>query len=74
MSIATCHDCQRYIDTDFDPASWIEIGNMRRQTETVCICEACRERREEEQDYWEAQESHAMEEAERLESEGASNG
>ena len=66
MSWLKCHDCEDLINTD-DPESceWIEIGNMRRQTEEVCICQHCYEERCEKQD-WDAQkECQAMDEAEK---------
>jgi len=45
MSMDRCHDCDRLIDTDDDPDCYIEVGNMRSQTKTVCVCEHCRELR-----------------------------
>lgn len=38
-----CSSCSALVDTDDDPESYVEIGNMRAQTETVCLCERCRE-------------------------------
>jgi hypothetical protein len=48
MSMDVCHDCDRPVDTDDDPDCYIEVGNMRRLTQTICVCEPCRERRIEE--------------------------
>ncbi len=66
MSFMKCHDCEKLINTD-DPESceWIEIGNMRRQSEEVCICLDCYAVRVEEHEYRADQECQAMEEAER---------
>ena len=36
MSVITCSDCTRYVDTDFDPASYIEKDDR-------WVCEICRE-------------------------------
>lgn len=46
MSIDRCHDCSTLVDTDDEPEAYIEIGNMRRMTWTICVCRPCRERRE----------------------------
>lgn len=46
MSMDVCHDCGRIVDTDNEPCAYIEVGNMRRLTETICVCERCREERE----------------------------
>lgn len=43
MSIDVCSKCDAYVDTDFDCDCYVEVGNMRKQTETKCICERCRE-------------------------------
>ena len=56
MSWDKCEGCGSFVDTDDDPDAYVEVGNMRRQTKTICLCEKCREEAEEEsaaQDYWE---------------------
>lgn len=47
MSMDICKDCDRLVDTDDDCDCYVEVGSMRRQTETICLCEPCRWRREE---------------------------
>ena len=46
MSMDTCSRCSRPVDTDFDLDCYLEVGNMRSQTYTVCICEPCRDKQE----------------------------
>lgn len=46
MSMDMCVDCDRLVDTDDDCDCYIEVGNMRKQTKTICVCEPCRERRQ----------------------------
>ena len=48
MSIDRCHFCNRAVDTDEDDEAYVEIGNMRRLTSIVCVCERCRDSRSEE--------------------------
>ena len=66
MSYLKCHDCEVMINTD-DPegCEWIEIGNMRRQTEEICICLDCYESRVEQHEHRADQEARAMGDAER---------
>lgn len=49
--MAYCKDCGTLIDTDDDPSCFVEIGNMRRLHRTVILCEPCRERRHDRQEY-----------------------
>lgn len=51
MSWITCHDCGAYINSDDDPDCFVEVGNMRRQTYEIVLCEACRVQREIEQEH-----------------------
>ena len=44
MSICVCESCDRYIDSDFDPDCFVEVGNMRRLHQTKVLCEACRDK------------------------------
>jgi len=44
MSMDVCQRCDTYVDTDEDPDFYCEVGNMRSQTETIGLCERCRER------------------------------
>ena len=39
MSLLPCHHCAALIDTDDDPAAFVELP-----AETVAMCEGCRER------------------------------
>lgn len=41
MSVVRCYWCERQFDQDKDAGDWIEIGNMRRQTQDVWACESC---------------------------------
>ena len=50
MSIIVCQSCDAYIDSDFDPDCFVEVGNMRAQTETKVWCERCRDIYYEEQE------------------------
>lgn len=50
MSIDRCGKCSALVDTDDEPESYVEVGNMRSQTETVCMCRNCREWHEDEQE------------------------
>ena len=63
MSIDTCTHCNAYIDTDEDGDCYIEIGNMRRLTDTICLCEPCREKYFEEQDELHAAGDYAADQA-----------
>lgn len=44
MSICICEKCDRWIDSDSDPDCFVEVGNMRKLTDTIIMCEPCRER------------------------------
>jgi hypothetical protein len=48
VSIDRCSRCGDFVDTDNEPEAYVEIGNMRAQTETVCLCRHHREEHEEE--------------------------
>lgn len=43
MSIETCANCTGPVDTDKDPESQVEIGNMRKLTKVETLCQSCRE-------------------------------
>lgn len=51
MSMVICSDCDAPVDSDNDPDCFVEIGNMRRQTQTIALCENCRGRREDQLEY-----------------------
>ena len=51
MSLDRCHDCERLVDTDDDPECYVEVGNMRRLHKTICLCEFCRDERENDADW-----------------------
>jgi hypothetical protein len=51
MSMVICFDCDELIDSDDDHECFVEVGNMRRQTSTICLCENCRGRREDQLEY-----------------------
>lgn len=48
MSVDRCSRCSDLVDTDDEPEAYVEIGNMRAQTQTICLCRTCRERHEDE--------------------------
>lgn len=48
MSMCTCEECGRFINSDDDPECFVEIGNMRRLHKTIILCESCRNERWEE--------------------------
>lgn len=55
MSMIACQGCGQIVNSDNDPDCFVEVGNMRRYHETRVYCEACRERRQAEQDIAENQ-------------------
>lgn len=65
MSICTCSNCARYIDSDDDPECFVEVGNMRRYHETIILCETCREERDDEREWQESQADRAITEMEK---------
>ena len=67
MSIDTCAHCDRWIDADDDPDCYVEIGNMKRLHKTICLCEPCRDRRQQEIDAQEEEAARAQTEAEQQE-------
>ena len=54
MSMVICERCDTLIDSDDDPECFCEIGNMRRLNQTIVLCENCRDRELDEQDYTES--------------------
>lgn len=50
MSVDRCANCSDLVYTDNEPEAYVEIGNMRSQTEIVCLCRVCRERFEDRQE------------------------
>ena len=51
MSMCVCQRCDAYIDSDFDPDCFVEVGNMRKLNQTIVLCEKCREEREKDLEY-----------------------
>ena len=51
MSMCVCQRCDAYIDSDFDPDCFVEVGNMRKLNQTIVLCENCREEREKDLEY-----------------------
>lgn len=39
-----CDNCKQIFDSDEDPDCFVEVGNMRRLTETKVYCVQCRDR------------------------------
>lgn len=50
MSVDRCSKCGALVDTDDEPEAYVEVGNMRSQTSTICLCQTCRERYEDAQE------------------------
>lgn len=71
MSMIKCYDCDMVVDSKSGDGEWIEVGNMRRQTEDVFICEWCVETRKDDEEFMAEAESHAMDDAEKQEKENA---
>lgn len=46
MSIDRCRECGTLVDTDNEPESYVQIGNMRNHEEYICLCRSHREERE----------------------------
>lgn len=42
MSMCVCHDCGTPVDSDEDRNCFVEVGNMRRLTHEIIVCETCR--------------------------------
>jgi len=47
MSIDRCVRCGDLVDTDAEPESYVQIGDMKRSEEWVCMCQHHREEYEE---------------------------
>lgn len=69
MSIIVCQSCDAYIDSDFDCDCFVEVGNMRSQTETKVWCERCRDKYYQEQEAEQDAADRACAEAQRREEE-----
>lgn len=59
MSMTICSGCHLHFDSDSDPECFVEIGDMKRRTSTIILCESCRDEHQAEQDYapWEREET-----------------
>ncbi len=55
MSMVNCEECNAYIDSDVDCDCFVEVGNMRRLHKTIVLCEPCREKREDQQQWEQSQ-------------------
>ena len=44
MSMITCEDCDRLIDSDDDPDCFVYTGNYKRQHHEKVMCENCRQK------------------------------
>ena len=54
MSMVICETCDRLIDSDDDLDCFIEVGNMKRWHKTEVMCEVCREKLLDDQEYQES--------------------
>ena len=48
MSWDRCAKCGDLVNTDNEPEAYVEVGNMRRMHDTICLCQRHREEHEEE--------------------------
>lgn len=48
MSIDRCSRCGDLVDTDDEPESYVQIADMRKREEWICLCRRHREQYEEE--------------------------
>lgn len=48
MSIDRCSRCGDLVDTDDEPEAYIQIADMRKREEWICLCARHREQYEEE--------------------------
>lgn len=46
MSVDRCSKCGDLVDTDNEPEAYVQIGDMRRTEEWICLCRHHREERE----------------------------
>jgi|GEM_PF-5740201 len=65
MSMIRCDHCPALIDSDDDPDCFVEVGNMRRLSETIVMCEPCRDRWREKREAEEAAADRAIDQAQR---------
>lgn len=50
MSIDRCQRCGDLVDTDDEPEAYVQIADMRKREEWICLCRHHREEREERQE------------------------
>ena len=50
MSIDRCSRCGGLVDTDNEPEAYVQIADMRKREEWICLCRRHREQWEEEHD------------------------
>jgi hypothetical protein len=48
MSVDRCSRCSELVDTDNEPEAYVQIADMRKREEWVCLCRDCRDQREDE--------------------------
>lgn len=48
MSIDRCQRCGDLVDTDDEPEAYVQIADMRKREEWICLCARHREEREDE--------------------------
>lgn len=50
MSIDRCSRCSELVDTDDEPEAYVQIADMHKREEYICLCASCREKYEDERD------------------------
>lgn len=48
MSVDRCSRCSALVDTDNEPEAYVQIADMRKREEYICLCRGCRDDRERE--------------------------
>jgi hypothetical protein len=48
MSIDRCSRCGDFVDTDAEPESYVQVADMRKREEWICLCRRHREQYEDE--------------------------
>jgi len=49
MSIDRCQTCGAFVDTDNEPEAYVQIADMRRREEWICLCRSHREEYEQDE-------------------------
>lgn len=50
MSVDRCSRCGDLVDTDAEPEAYVQVADMRKNEEYICLCRRHREQYEDERD------------------------